>query len=185
MLSRRSLLLGLAGSATLLPLTPLQAATAARRREKQGAERWLELVSLHTGESVTLAYRSAAGLVQGSLARLQHLLRDHRNGAQHPMDAGLYDQLADYAELAGVDARFEIISGYRSPASNATLHERSDGVAVKSLHLEGRAMDVRLRGVSCLRLAELARAQQRGGVGYYAKSAFVHVDTGRVRTWNG
>lgn len=147
--------------------------------------RWLELASTHTGEVIAVAYRSAAGLVDDAVQRLQHVLRDHRNGAQHPIDTALYDLLADLAERAGVDPRFEIISGYRSPASNALLHERSAGVAVRSLHLEGRAMDIRLRGVRCDQLAALALAQQRGGVGLYRQSDFVHVDTGRIRHWQG
>jgi uncharacterized protein YcbK (DUF882 family) len=81
--------------------------------------------------------------------------------------------------------RYEIISGYRSPVTNAALHERSSGVSSKSLHMEGRAIDVRLRGVDCARLNELALAMARGGVGYYASSRFVHLDTGRVRRWTG
>ncbi len=74
---------------------------------------------------------------------------------------------------------------YRSPATNEQLHRNSNGVATRSLHLQGRALDVRLKGVDCLRLAELARLRQSGGVGYYRRSAFVHIDTGGVRTWNG
>jgi uncharacterized protein YcbK (DUF882 family) len=144
-------------------------------------ERWIELASTHTGEALSVAYRNAEGFVTQALSGLQHLLRDHRNGAQHPIDARLYDLLADLAESARVEPRYEIISGYRSPASNAKLHGRSEGVAVKSLHLEGRAIDVRLRGVPSARLGEPAR----GGVGTYGRSDFVHVDTGRVRAWQG
>ena len=147
--------------------------------------RWLELASTHTGEVLSVAYRGASGLVDDAVQRLQHLLRDHRNDAQHPMDTGLYDLLADLAEHAGVDPRYQIISGYRSPETNAALHERSNGVAVRSLHLEGRAIDVRLRGVPCDTLAQLALDRSRGGVGYYRRSDFVHVDTGRVRSWQG
>jgi uncharacterized protein YcbK (DUF882 family) len=147
--------------------------------------RWLELASTHTGEVLSVAYRSAVGLLDDAVVRLQHLLRDHRNGEQHPIDTGLYDLLSDLAERAGVEPRFEIISGYRSPATNARLHERSAGVAVRSLHLQGRAMDVRLKGVQCDRLATLALDLQRGGVGYYQRSDFVHVDTGRIRHWQG
>jgi len=184
-LSRRQALASLlaAGTATLLP-APMD---AAQRYEALGtrAARWLELASTHTGEVLTVAYRGAGGLVTDAVQGLQHLLRDHRNGQQHPIDVALYDHLADLADLAGVEPRYQIISGYRSAASNAALHERSAGVAVRSLHLEGRAMDVRLRGVSCNHLAELSRGLQRGGVGYYRSSDFVHVDTGRVRSWNG
>ncbi len=168
------------GVAGLAGVAPVRAEDAARR-----APRWLELASTHTGEVLSVAYRSGAGLVGEALSGLQHLLRDHRNNQQHPMDVGLYDLLADLADRAGVEPRFQIISGYRSPASNAALHERSSGVAVHSMHLEGRAMDVRLHGVDCARLAQLALAQSRGGVGYYRRSDFVHVDTGRIRSWQG
>ncbi len=175
-MTRRALLQGLGAVATASALT--DAAWA-------GGTRYLELRSLHTGEQFTAAWKPASGLDTGSLASLELLLRDHRNGERHPMDAGIYSQLIDFAALAGVDARFDIISGYRSPLTNAKLHERSGGVSSHSLHMEGRAIDVRLHGVDCLKLAELARAQQRGGVGYYGRDAFVHLDTGRIRTWNG
>lgn len=167
------------GASALLPPQALALDSQPPRR------RWLELASTHTGEVLSVAYRGATGLLDEAVGRLQHLLRDHRNGEQHPIDTGLYDLLADLAEGAGVDPRFEIISGYRSPATNARLHERSAGVAVRSLHLQGRAIDVRLKGVRCDQLAELALRQQRGGVGYYRQSDFVHVDTGRIRHWQG
>lgn len=177
---RRALVALLSIGAAGLVTRPARAVLVAPSRS-----RWLELASTHTGEVLAVAYRSATGLVDNAVQGLQHLLRDHRNGQQHPMDVGLYDLLADLADRAGVDPRYEIISGYRSPESNALLHERSSGVAVKSMHLQGRAIDVRLRGVDCERLGELARTMARGGVGYYRSSDFVHVDTGRVRIWQG
>ena len=179
--SRRLALGGLlaVGAGLLLPRQALAQAEAPRRN------RWLELASTHTGEVLSVAYRGASGLVDDAVQQLQHLLRDHRTDAQHPMDTGLYDLLADLAERAGVDPRFQIISGYRSPETNAVLHERSNGVAVRSLHLEGRAIDVRLHGVPCEKLAQLALNTSRGGVGYYRRSDFVHVDTGRIRNWQG
>ena len=167
------------GTSALLPASALALDTPPPGR------RWLELASTHTGEVLSVAYRGATGLLDEAVGRLQHLLRDHRNGDEHPIDTGLYDLLADLADRAGVDPRFEIISGYRSPATNAKLHERSAGVAVRSLHLQGRAIDVRLKGVRCDQLAQLALRQQRGGVGYYRQSDFVHVDTGRIRHWQG
>lgn len=176
--SRRRVLTALLGVAATPLLMRLAAAATA-------TDRWLELVNTHTAESVTATFRNAEGLVADALLRLQHVLRDHRTGEQHAMDALLYDQLADLAAAAGVEPRYEIISGYRSPATNAVLHERSSGVSSKSLHMEGRAIDVRLRGVDCARLSELALAMGRGGVGYYASSRFVHLDTGRVRRWTG
>ena len=177
---RRTVLGGLlaAGGSLLFP-------TMARPDEMPHRARWLELASTHTGEVLSVAYRGATGLLDDAVQSLQHLLRDHRNGEQHPIDTGLYDLLADLAERAGVDPRFEIISGYRSPATNSMLHERSAGVAVRSLHLQGQAMDVRLKGVTCDHLAQLALARQRGGVGFYRQSNFVHIDTGRIRHWQG
>ncbi|MFM1886435.1 MAG: hypothetical protein RL026_1592 [Pseudomonadota bacterium] len=158
---------------------------AARPLSAQPVTRHLELVSLHTGEAWAAAYRRAGVLVGEALHGFQRVLRDHRTGDVHPMDARLYDLLADLAELAGTDARFQIISGYRSPHSNAALASRSSGVATRSLHMQGQAVDIRLPGVDTRRVAELARGLARGGVGYYRSSDFVHVDTGRVRSWNG
>jgi uncharacterized protein YcbK (DUF882 family) len=145
--------------------------------------RWLELRSLHTGESLTVRWGTDGKLDADALAGLRHLLRDHRNGAERDMDAPLFDLLADLAAEAKVEPRYQVISGYRSPATNATLHARSSAVSEKSLHMQGRAIDVRLGGVNTLRLATLARGLRRGGVGYYRGDGFVHVDTGRVRTW--
>jgi uncharacterized protein YcbK (DUF882 family) len=151
------------------------------------AERSLELTNTHTGENVKVMFRDAAGYVQDALAKLNHVLRDHRTDKSHEMDPALFDQLSDLALAAQKVPHYEIISGYRSPASNAKLRARSptSGVAEKSLHMQGRAMDVRLKGLSCAELRDLALAARRGGVGYYEKSNFVHLDTGRVRTWVG
>lgn len=176
LLTRRAVLRGL-GAAAL--------ACAAGERAWASGTRWLELRSLHTGERFAAAWQPATGFDARSLASLEMLLRDHRNGERHEIDAALYGQLMTLAATARVDARFEIISGYRSPVTNARLHERSGGVASRSLHMEGRAIDVRLKGIDCARLAGLARADQRGGVGYYGRDAFVHLDTGRIRSWNG
>ena len=145
----------------------------------------LELMNTHTGELLQVAHNAALAVEARSLPKLQYLLRDHRNGQEHAIDCGLYAQLLALAADARVEARYEIISGYRSPATNELLHSKSSGVATRSLHLQGRALDVRLKGVDCLRLAELARIRQAGGVGYYRRSAFVHIDTGDIRTWNG
>lgn len=182
--SRRRFL-SYASAGTLVAL-PAGARLAQARDPAPGrAERWLELVNTHTGEVATVAYRGAQGLVRSATARLEWLLRDFRANEQRRMDPGLYDQLADLALVAGREPRFEIISGYRSPLTNAKLASQGRGVARHSLHMEGRAVDVRLRGCSCAQLRDLAIGMQRGGVGYYASSDFVHLDTGRVRRWNG
>lgn len=178
--TRRSLLKALGGLALGSAVTVASARTAPPARAGE-----LELLNTHTGESLVVPHDADFLVARTALPQLQRLLRDHRNGEEHAIDAGLYAQLLRLAADARVDPRFEIISGYRSPATNEALHERSNGVAVHSLHIEGRAMDARLKGVDCLALAELARARQAGGVGYYRRSAFVHIDTGGVRTWNG
>jgi uncharacterized protein YcbK (DUF882 family) len=147
--------------------------------------RWLELFNTHTAEAISLAYRDARGFVAPALGKLNLILRDHRVNEAAPIDPALFDQLADLAEAAGVEPRYEIISGYRSPRTNAMLAGASHGVARRSLHTQGRAIDVRLKGVSCADLRDLALTAGRGGVGYYRRSDFVHLDTGRVRSWAG
>jgi uncharacterized protein YcbK (DUF882 family) len=148
-------------------------------------ERWIELKSIHTGEAVKVAFAKRSGPDAATLARLQYVLRDYRVNEEHAMDPALFEQLIDLAAAAGREPRYEIISGYRSPKTNAQLRANGRGVAEHSLHMEGRAIDVRLKGCDCATLRDLALQAKRGGVGYYARSNFVHLDTGRVRTWNG
>jgi uncharacterized protein YcbK (DUF882 family) len=147
--------------------------------------RRIVLKNLHTPESLDLVFRRGSQYVPEALGAVQVLLRDYRTGEQHPIDPVLLDYLYDVARAAGTDPVFSVISGYRSPETNRMLHERSNGVASKSLHMEGRAIDVRLAGVDCASLAAQALRMQRGGVGYYRQSDFVHLDTGRFRTWRG
>ena len=154
-------------------------------KETPAPERALELHNTHTGESLQLVYRRGDEYDAAAIARLRNILRDHRNGETHDIDLALYDQLCDLALAARCDPRFEIISGYRSPESNAKMAAASRGVAKRSLHMQGRAIDMRLKGCSCATLRDLALAAGRGGVGYYRSSDFVHVDTGRFRTWAG
>jgi len=160
-------------------------AAGARAQAQPVETRSISLVNTHTGEALSARYFEAGQYVTGSLRSLDHLLRDHRSGESHPIDPRLFDLLHSLALCAECEPRFEIISGYRSPASNAKLHSASSGVATRSLHMEGRAIDVRLAGARCSRLRDLAMGMQVGGVGYYAKSDFVHLDTGRVRFWAG
>lgn len=147
--------------------------------------RSIELLNTHTGESLRTEYFGNGGYRDGSLSALNNLLRDFRTGEVAQIDPRLFDVLHDMAALADREARFEVISGYRSPATNAMLNSRSNGVAKHSLHMEGRAIDVRLQGYRTDRLRDLALSLQSGGVGFYRDLDFVHVDTGRVRTWAG
>ncbi len=153
--------------------------------EESAGSRRIVLRNLHAPESLDIVYRRGNDYVPEAIAAIQVLLRDYRTGAQHPIDAPLMDYLFEVAHLAGAPPVFSVISGYRSPQTNEMLHERNGGVASHSLHMEGRAIDVRLHGVDCASLAGKALAMQRGGVGYYNRSDFVHLDTGRFRTWRG
>jgi uncharacterized protein YcbK (DUF882 family) len=156
----------------------------ARADEPEGsADRWIELRNIHTNEVVSARFRDAHGFVPEALTKLQHLLRDYRTGEEHEMDPRLYVQLSELARAAGVPPRYEVISGYRSPATNAMLHATGHKVSERSLHMQGRALDVRLRGCDLAALRDLALAAMRGGVGYYPRSNFIHIDTGRVRKW--
>ena len=112
-----------------------------------------------------------------------HLLRDFRTNEEHTIDPALLDILFQLQLEAHHDGPFEVISGYRSPQTNAALRSRSSAVAEHSLHMQGRAIDIRLRGFPTAKLRDVAIALQRGGVGFYPVSDFVHVDTGRVRKW--
>jgi uncharacterized protein YcbK (DUF882 family) len=145
--------------------------------------RSLSFVHTHTGETLTCAYYQAGGYAPSQLARVDHFLRDFRTGEVHRIDPGVLDILFDLKVRTVCDEPFHVISGYRSPQTNAMLRRRSSGVAAHSLHMRGQAIDVRQPGVPTKRLQELALALRRGGVGYYPKSDFVHLDTGRVRFW--
>jgi uncharacterized protein YcbK (DUF882 family) len=149
-------------------------------------ERSLELFNTHTSETLSLVYKSGDDYDAAALLRFNHLLRDHRNDQSHEIDPRLFDQLHDLALAAHCEPRFEIISGYRSPESNDKMSAKpGSGVAKKSLHMQGRALDVRLKHCSCADLRDLALAAKQGGVGYYQRSDFVHIDTGAFRTWVG
>jgi uncharacterized protein YcbK (DUF882 family) len=162
----------------------IPASLCIRRTWGQAArERSLELTNLHTGEKLTVTFHDEHDMEPGKAAALRHLLRDYRVNEEHEMDFGLYMQLTDLAREAGVPARYEVISGYRSPGTNAKLRANGHNVAEHSQHMQGRAIDVRLSDCPLPRLRDLALAAKRGGVGYYPRSNFVHIDTGRVRSW--
>jgi uncharacterized protein YcbK (DUF882 family) len=147
------------------------------------APRRLRFVHTHTGETLSTQYFDGDNYASDALNDVNHLLRDFRTGDVHVIDPALLDLLYDLQLRVDHDAPYEIISGYRSPATNTMLRGRSSGVAEHSQHVLGKAIDIRLRGYSTRNLGEQARALARGGVGYYAASDFVHVDTGSVRFW--
>lgn len=164
-----------------LGLTPLP--LAAKTLSGGTGARGLSLLSLHTGERETVDYWVDGAYQPEALARIDHLLRDFRTGETHPMDRKLLDLLYVLRTAAGSEREFEIISGYRSPKTNRMLNHKSGGVAKRSLHMQGKAVDVRLPGLNLKNLHREARSLRAGGVGYYPRSGFVHVDVGRVRYW--
>jgi uncharacterized protein YcbK (DUF882 family) len=139
--------------------------------------------NLNTGDKLKLTYYEKGRYISSALREIDYLLRDYRTGDVHRIDPALLDQLHELKMIIGVNRPFEIISGYRSPHTNAKLHNHSSGVANNSLHMQGRAIDIRLEGLDTRHLRNAALSIHRGGVGYYAKSDFVHLDTGNFRTW--
>lgn len=122
-------------------------------------------------------------IVDSAMHNINRFLADFRTGDVTAMDAELLNDIYDVRQSLGSSGVFEIISAYRSPATNDMLRANSSGVARNSQHLQGKAIDVRLRGVDTAKLRDAALALERGGVGYYRDSDFVHMDTGRVRNW--
>ena len=145
--------------------------------------RVLKFAHLHTAETLEVEYMDGVRYLPDALASVNHLLRDFRTGDVHDIDARLLDLLHALQTRTGTRRPYEIISGYRSPQTNSMLHSRSSGVASSSLHMKGQAIDIRLADVPLRSLRDAALDLRRGGVGCYPASNFVHVDTGRVRTW--
>ena len=143
----------------------------------------LRLHNLHTEEKISLSYFERGGYVAEALQDINYLLRDHRTGDVYAMDPVLIDLLYDLKNVLGTQKPLQVISGYRSPKTNAALHNKSNGVATKSLHMLGKAIDIRIEGIDAKNIQGAAISLARGGVGYYPSSNFVHIDTGRVRTW--
>ena len=148
-------------------------------------ENWLELHNTHTNETLKVTFRNEQGFIPEALEKLDTILGDHRSHEHRKMDPELFVLLVDLAASAGAPPSYEIISAFRSSGTNETLRTNGGGQAKNSQHIQGKAIDVRLKGVTTEKLRDLALALKRGGVGYYRKSDFVHVDTARVRYWEG
>ncbi len=145
-------------------------------------ERSIFLYNAHTGESLKTTYWAGGHYQPDALHQINHILRDHYSGSVHRMDPKVIDLMQ---RLHGLSPKkpFVVLSGYRTPDTNAMLAETTEGVAVHSQHIEGKAVDIVLEGVSLHHLAKAAKSLKMGGVGTYPASGFVHVDTGRVRYW--
>jgi uncharacterized protein YcbK (DUF882 family) len=143
----------------------------------------LALYNTHTGESLSTYYSLWGQLLPAALQQINHVLRDHRTGEEGEMDVRLLNLLHKLAQEIGCDQPFHVISGYRSKQTNAYLRHNGGGVAAGSLHMSGRAIDIRLPGCRLSDLRRAAISLHAGGVGYYPKPDFVHLDVGRVRCW--
>jgi len=171
----------LLGFCALVAVPPPATGSAAPRPLR---EYRLRLYHTHTRESLDVVFRRGDSYVPEALAQLNYHLRDHRTGEVDEFDARLFDLLADLADTVGRPGGIiEVICGYRSPGTNALLRQHSSGIAEQSLHMQGMAIDIRMRGIKTSLLRDAALALQRGGVGYYPGSDFIHVDVGRVRSW--
>ena len=178
-LKRRSILIPVLFGVTLTSIATLS------RGRVPADERELSFHHTHTGKRLHVVYWRHGDYVDSALDKINALLSDFRTGEKADIDPELLDLIYDVRASLGSDGTYQIISAYRSPKTNEMLRNRgaSSGVAKKSQHLLGKAIDVRLEGIPTATLRDAAIRLQRGGVGYYEASDFVHMDTGRVRRW--
>jgi uncharacterized protein YcbK (DUF882 family) len=187
-LSRRTFLGfgAVAAAGALVPARAMAAVASAPARAALALERDLSFVHTHTGERLAVAYCTGGEYLPRALKDINVLLRDFRVNQVKPIDPALLDLLFELNGVLGTDQPFHVISGYRTPETNAMLQERGgahSGVASHSLHIEGKAIDIRVPGIKLEHLRASATSLKAGGVGFYPASDFVHVDTGRVRYW--
>lgn len=179
MFSRR--LFRLAVPLSVFLILPFQIATATNLPLQ---EHRLLLFHLHTNERINIVYRKGDSYLPDAVGQLDHFLRDHRTGDVTNLDPRLFDLLSDLTAAVGrPGTEIDIVCGYRTPWSNEFLRRTTVGVAQHSQHILGEAIDIRIPGVPIVRLRDAALSLRRGGVGYYARSQFVHVDLGPIRRW--
>jgi uncharacterized protein YcbK (DUF882 family) len=162
-------------------LNPISALAAFDSKSK--AIKTLAFYNTHTQERLLVCYSRSGKYDQKALSQINYILRDHRSGEVKAIDTRLLEMLHELSLKTSPQTPFHVISGYRSPKTNKKLRKKSTGVATRSLHMQGKAIDIRLPGFKTRQLRNVARHLKIGGVGYYAKSDFVHVDIGRVRYW--
>lgn len=176
---RRFLQLLAAGSAAAMSFP--EVASAATKHSQ--ISRKLAFNNLHTGERISLTYYEKGKYISDALKEIDKVLRDHRNDEVHSIDPNLLNQLHRLQANLETDKPISIISAYRSPESNEKLRAKSGGVAKKSKHMLGKAIDIRIEGIDSTNIRDAAIAMKQGGVGYYSSSDFVHLDTGNFRHW--
>ena len=172
---QRRQLLCAAAAAPLLALPQIGLARSGGRE--------LSFSHAHTGETLRAVYWENGAYLPDALNEINHLMRDFRSGEVFPIDPHLLDLVHKIQARAGNANTFTVFSAFRSPATNKKLRESSSGVAKKSFHMQGKALDIQLSGVSADKLHKIALSLEKGGVGLYRSSGFVHVDVGPVRRW--
>jgi uncharacterized protein YcbK (DUF882 family) len=177
--SRRRFLKTGVGAGALLILPQVHANTLEMR------DKTLAFLNLHTGERVRTTYWAEGRYLPEALSAIEKVLRDHRTDEVYAMDLNLLNTLQLLQTRIATQEEFHVISAYRSAKTNAMLSTHSNGVATRSLHMQGKAIDIRLPGQALTDLRKAALSLESGGVGYYPKSNFLHIDTGRVRQWGG
>jgi len=162
---------------------PHQQAVTTHSHHSNLSHKVIALHNINTGDNLNLTYFERGRYIEDALQEINYLFRDYHTGAIHPVDPLLLDQLHELKQQLDVNKPFHVISGYRSPFTNAHLRNQSSGVAKHSLHMEGRAIDIRVEGLAIKNIRNAALAMRRGGVGYYPSANFVHLDTGEYRAW--
>lgn len=180
-LLRGGLMGGLAALGTFMAPLPVQ---AARLHMPDAGKFQIAFRNQHTGDTFNGTYRIGNKYLPDAFQQINYVLRDFRQNEIFPIDPRVIDILYLTRAKAGMGNQpYEVLSGYRSPKTNSMLRRVSTGVARNSLHLTGQAIDIRMPGLRTAALRDAARGLRAGGVGYYPKSNFVHIDTGRVRSW--
>ena len=150
---------------------------------KLTSEKTLSFINLHTDEALSCCYWADGKYNPSGLAEINHILRDHRANEMIDIDTKLLDLLYILHQAVDSNSPFHVISGYRSPYTNNKLRKQDKGVAKRSLHMQGKAIDIRLPDVELKHLRDTAISLQAGGIGYYSKSNFIHIDIGKPRSW--
>ncbi|NCO03383.1 MAG: DUF882 domain-containing protein [Alphaproteobacteria bacterium] len=183
-IDRRSFLsIGAATLGGLLIPGLVNPAMAVPLPQRKGGARRISFRNAHTGESFAGVYRVGDKYLPDAFDQINHVLRDHRADKEYPMDPRVLDIIYQVHKLTGRNQPLDILSGYRCPSTNRKLRQASGGVAKKSLHMKGQAIDFHMEDYSTARLRDIAESLRAGGVGYYSRSDFVHVDSGDFRTW--
>ncbi|GLO61059.1 membrane protein [Vibrio sp. MACH09] len=178
-MTRRDVIKTVVAGISLATFYPHSALASSASREQK-----ILMTNVHTGEELVSHYFDGVNFVQSELNKIDHICRDFRQNQVFPIDRRLLVQINAIQSLLQTDAKVHIISGYRSPETNHLLRSKSgSGVAKKSLHMQGKALDFSLEGVKLSEVRKAAMSLKQGGVGYYPKSNFVHIDTGKVRSW--